>query len=133
MNPANYGAISFPSLGIEVNPARSFAVGPLTIHFYGLIIAVGLMLAVLYCCRRCREFGIKEDDLIDGVIWVTPFAILCARAYYVIFSWERYAVNPISALYIWEGGLAIYGGIIAGILAAFVVCKVRKLNLPLVV
>ena len=46
MNPANYGAISFPSLGIEVDPARSFAVGPLTIHFYGLIIACGLMLAV---------------------------------------------------------------------------------------
>ena len=124
-----YTEISFPTFGLTLNPPRSCSLGPLTIHFYGLIIAVGLMLAVLYCCRRCREFGIKEDDLIDGVIWVTPFAILCARAYYVIFSWERYAVNPISALYIWEGGLAIYGGVLGAIVGVLVFCKIKKLKI----
>ena len=52
------------------------------------------MLAVVYACRRCSQFGIKQDDLLDGVLWVTPFAILCARAYYCIFSWAHYAVKP---------------------------------------
>ena len=112
MIPANYSTISFPSLGIEVNPGRALALGPLTIHYYGLIIAIGLMLAVVYACRRCSQFGIKQDDLLDGVLWVTPFAILCARAYYCIFSWADYAENPISVLYIWNGGLAIYGGVL---------------------
>ena len=123
-----YTNISFPTFGIDINPPRSFSLGPLTIHFYGLIIATGLILAVIYACRRSKEFGIKEDDLIDGVLWVTPFAILCARAYYVIFSWENYAHNPIKALYIWEGGLAIYGGVLGAIVGVLVFCHVKKLK-----
>ena len=127
MNPRNYSAISFPVLGIEVHPGRSFSLGPLTVHYYGLVIAIGLMLAVYYCCKRSKEFGIKEDDILDGVLWVTPFAICCARAYYVIFSWEAYASNPISALYIWEGGLAIYGGVIGAVAGIIVLCKIKML------
>ena len=123
-----YTEISFPTFGITVNPPRSFSLGPLTIHFYGLIIAVGLILAVLYCCKRSRDFGIKEDDLIDGVLWVTPFAICCARAYYVIFSWPMYADNPISALYIWEGGLAIYGGVLGAVVGVLVFCRIKKIK-----
>ena len=117
MNPANFGAISFPFLGLEVNPPRVLSLGPLSIHLYGLMIATGLVLAVFYACRRCKEFGIKEDDLLDGVLWITPFAILCARAYYCIFAWEQYAADPISVLYIWNGGLAIYGGVIGAVFA----------------
>ena len=59
MNPRNYSAISFPALGIEVDPGRSFSLGPLTVHYYGLVIAIGLMLAVYYCFKRSNEFGIK--------------------------------------------------------------------------
>ena len=112
MNPANYSVISFPALGISLNPPRGFSVGPLYIHFYGLIIACGLMLAVYYACKRSRQAGLDEDTLLDGVLWVTPFTILCARAYYCAFSWSLYKNNPISVLYIWEGGLAIYGGVL---------------------
>ena len=130
MNPRNYGAISFPALGIEVDPGRGFAIGPLYVHYYGLVIALGLALAVIYCCRRSKEFGVKEDDLLDGVLWVTPFAILCARAYYVIFSWESYAHDPISALYIWEGGLAIYGGVLGAIAGVALLCRIKKIPLP---
>ena len=79
MNPANYSVISFPALGISLNPPRGFSVGPLYIHFYGLIIACGLMLAVYYACKRSRQAGLDEDTLLDGVLWVTPFTILCAR------------------------------------------------------
>ena len=126
----DYSVISFPSLGIEWDPIRTLDLGPVSIHLYGLIIATGLLLAVLYGCRRCSQFGIIEDTLTDGVLWVTPFAFLCARLYYCIFYWEQggYAANPLSILYVWEGGLAIYGGVIGAILGIIVFCKVKKIS-----
>ena len=128
MNPANYSLISFPSLGIEVNPGRTLAIGPLTIHYYGAIIAAGLLLAMLYSCKRGKKFGLKEDDILDGFLWVTPFAIVCARIYYVAFSWADYRDNPISVFYIWEGGIAIYGGVLGAVLGMWILCKVKKLK-----
>lgn len=127
-----YSEISFPGLGLTMNPPSTFSIGPLTIHLYGAIIALGLILAVTYCMKRSSEFGLKEDDILDGVLWVTPFAILCARAYYVIFSWEMYADNPISVLYIWQGGLAIYGGVIGAVIGVVVFCKIRHLKISTV-
>ena len=126
----DYSVISFPSLGIEWDPIRTLDLGPVSIHLYGLIIATGLLLAVLYGCRRCSQFGIIEDTLTDGVLWVTPFAFLCARLYYCIFYWEQggYAANPLSILYVWEVGLAIYGGVIGAILGIIVFCKVKKIS-----
>ena len=132
MNPSNYSFISFPFLGVEVNPPRMLSIGPLSAYYYGLIIAVGLILAVMYACRRSKEFGLKEDDILDGVLWVTPFAIVCARIYYVAFSWEDYAANPISVLYIWEGGIAIYGGVIGAIIGMWAICKYKKIKLAAV-
>ena len=128
MNPANFSVISFPFLGLEVNPPRVLSLGPLTIHYYGLIIAIGLVLAVIYACRRSDQFGLKEDDILDGVIWVTPFAIVCARIYYCAFSWEEYAANPISVLYIWNGGIAIYGGVLGAILGMAVMSRIKKVK-----
>ena len=124
-----YTEISFPSLGIVLDPPKYLQIGPLMIYYYGVIIACGLILAVLYGCKRSREFGIKEDDLVDGVLWVTPFAILCARAYYVIFSWNRYVENPIEIFYIWEGGLAIYGGVLGALIGVTVFCKIKKIKI----
>ena len=125
-----YSVISFPSLGIEWDPARSISIGPLSIYLYGLIIATGLLLAVFYGCRRSRQFGINEDTLTDGVLWVTPFAFLCARLYYCLFYWEEggYADNLLSILYVWQGGLAIYGGVIGAIVGIIVFCKVKKIS-----
>ena len=128
MTALSYTLISFPGLGLELDPPSTIQLGPLTIHFYGLIIAVGMLLAVLYASKRSKEFGLKEDDLIDGVLWVTPFAIICARLYYCIFEWDQYASNPISILYIWNGGLAIYGGVLGAVIGLSVFCKVRKIK-----
>ncbi len=128
MNPRDYSAISFPFLGIEVDPPRTLSLGPVTVHYYGLIIAVGLMLAALYAGKRSKEFGLKEDDVWDGVLCVTPFAILCARIYYCAFSWQEYAADPISVLYIWNGGIAIYGGVLGAIAGIAVFCRVKKLR-----
>ena len=128
MTALSYTLISFPGLGLELDPPSTIQLGPLTIHFYGLIIAVGMLLAVLYASKRSKEFGLKEDDLIDGVLWVTPFAIICARLYYCIFEWDQYASDPISILYIWNGGLAIYGGVLGAVIGMSVFCKVRKIK-----
>ena len=132
MNPANYSVISFPSLGIEVNPGRVLSLGPLDIHYYGAIIALGLILGMLYSCKRGKEFGLKEDDIMDGFLWITPFAIICARIYYVAFSWADYADDPISVFYIWEGGIAIYGGVLGAILGMWILCRVKKLKITAV-
>ena len=126
----NFTTISFPGLGLEMNPGRFIQLGNLQIHYYGVVIALGLVLAVLYGCKRCKEFGIKEDDLIDGVLWVTPFAIFCARLYYCAFRWEIYSSNPVSILYIWEGGLAIYGGVLGAIAGVLVYCWVKRIKVP---
>ena len=132
MNPSNYSSISFPFLGLEVNPPRVLSLGPLNIHLYGLAIGLGLILAVMYVCRRSKEFGLKEDDILDGVLWITPFAIVCARIYYVAFSWKDYADNPLSVFAIWEGGIAIYGSVIGAVIGVIVLCKVKKLRIATV-
>ena len=132
MNPRNFSTIFFPFLGLELNPPRSISLGPLNIHLYGMAIALGLLLAVVYACRRSKEFGLKEDDILDGVLWVTPFAILCARAYYCAFSWHEFAHDPISVLYIWNGGIAIYGGVIGAVAGVIVFCRVKKLKVATV-
>lgn len=125
--------IEFPGLGLTLNPPAGFSIGPLDIRFYGLVIALGLVLAVVYALRRREQFGLSEDDIMDGVLWIAPFAIVCARAYYCIFEWERYADNPISVLYIWEGGLAIYGAVIGAAIGVVIHCKfIKKISIPAV-
>ncbi len=124
-----YTNISFPGLGIDINPVREFQLGPLNIRMYGIIIAFGLVLAAVYAMRRSKEFGVTEDHILDGVLWVTPFAIVCARAYYCAFSWELYADNPISVLYIWNGGIAIYGGVLGAVAGIIIFCKIKKISL----
>jgi len=128
-NPNDYSTISFPSFGLEVNPGRALSLGPLSIHYYGAIIALGLLLAVIYGMRRSKKFGLKNDDILDGVLWIVPFAIICARLYYCIFKWENFASDPISILYIWNGGLAIYGGVIGAAIGVIVFCRVKKVSL----
>ena len=128
MHPSDFTNISFPLFGIDINPPRTFSIGPFTVHFYGLIIAVGLLLAVIYGCKRARQFGLREDDILDGVLFVTPFAILCARLYYCAFEWEHYSGDLLKILRIWDGGLAIYGGVLGAVVGVLVLCKVKKIK-----
>ena len=130
MNPANYADISFPWLNFQWDPSRTLDIGPVSIHMYGLVIALGMVLAVLYGCKRGKEFGISADDITDGVLYIVPFAILCARLYYCVFSWDTYKDDPISILYIWQGGLAIYGGVLGAIVGVAVFCHFKKIKLP---
>ena len=123
---STFTEISFPSIDFSWDPSRSFSIGNLEIHWYGVIIAVGLLLAVLYACGRCKEFGLTEDDLIDGVLCIVPFAVICARLYYVAFEWDSYKDNLLNIFAIWNGGLAIYGGVIGAAIGIVVFAKVKK-------
>ncbi len=129
MRPEDFSVISFPNLGLEFDPVRALELGPLSIRLYALMICLGLMLAVMYACGRSKEFGLTTDHIIDGVLYIVPFAVLCARLYYCIFEWDRYASNPISILYIWEGGLAIYGGVIGAAIGIIVFCIFKKIKI----
>ena len=122
-------AISFPSFGIEINPPLGFSMGSMTVRFYGVIIALGLLLAVVYGLKRSKQFGLREDDILDGVLGIVPLSIICARAYYCIFSWKEFAARPIRVLYIWEGGIAIYGAVIGAVLGVVVFCLIKKIKL----
>lgn len=126
--------ISFPGLGIGwFDPPRTlpFAVLGKEIYLYGVVIALGFLLAILYGKKRCRSFGYDFDKVVDALLWAVPLAIVCARIYYVVFYWKEggYAENPISILYIWEGGIAIYGGIIGAAIGLILFSKVEKQKL----
>ena len=121
--------ISFPGLGIEIDPPRGFQLFGMNIYFYGVIIAFGLFLAVLYGLKRSSQFGLKEDDILDGVLGIVPLSIICARAYYCAFSWHEFADDPISVLYIWHGGIAIYGAVIGAALGVVIFCLIKKAKL----
>lgn len=124
-----YGTISFPGLGLSFNPSRvAFSIGSKPIYWYGIIIAAGFLLAVYYAMRRANQFGLTQDNIIDMLICAVPLAIIGARAYYCLFSWNLYKDDPIRVLYIWEGGLAIYGGVIGAVIGLFLYTKVKKVK-----
>ncbi len=101
----------------------------ITIRWYGAIIAFGFLLAVLFGGRTAYKWRMNLDKMVDVLIYSTLLGIVGARLYYCFFyDWASYKSNPLSILYIWEGGLAIYGGILGGILGAFLVCRVRDMN-----
>ncbi len=120
-------AISFPLLGSwSICPPNSFVLFGHTFYWYGVIIACGFLLAVTYCYRRSAEFGIKQDDLTDVLLFAVPLGIVGARIYYIVFFGNYTTLAEMVA--IWEGGLAIYGGIIAAVITVFVVCRVKKIS-----
>ena len=124
--------ISFPKLGISIDPPAGFSLGNMSIYFYGVIIALGLFLAVAYALKRRKQFGLLEDDILDGVLWIVPVSIICARAYYCIFNWSEFAADPKSVLYIWKGGIAIYGAVIGAAICVVIHCLIKKISIPAV-
>lgn len=104
----------------------AFKIFGLSVHWYGIIICAGMILGVAVAIWQAKKRGYKADMIYDFFILALPLAVIGARLYYVVYEWQRYAANPISALYIWEGGLAIYGGVIGGVIAAIIFCKWKK-------
>lgn len=94
----------------------AFQIGPIAIRWYALCIVTGLVLAVYLASKEAPRKRILPDDILDFILWAFPIAIIGARLYYVIFSWETYKDNPLEIFAIWQGGIAIYGGLLAGFL-----------------
>ena len=111
---------------LQFTPTAMVVFG-LEIHWYGVLIALGMALAVMLAAARERGLGLPRETSLDLALAGIPAAIMGARLYYVAFSWRAYADDPLHALFIWEGGMAIYGGIIGGVLAGWVYSRVKGL------
>ncbi len=122
--------VSFPGLGLEFEINRvAFSVGEFNIYWYAILITTGVVLALLYAKFNCKRFCCNMDQVLNCFIVGLITAVIGARLYYVVFSWDKFADDPISMLYIRDGGLAIYGGIIGGLLGGGIVAKIQKMRL----
>ena len=123
--------ISFPLLGLTLDPGYCIQIGNFCIYYYGLIIAVGFLLAVFYASRVHDRFDISMDDVYDYIIWGTVAGVICARLYYCLTYTDAsgvhtYLKDPASFLRIRDGGLAIYGGVIGAIIALVIRSRMKK-------
>ncbi|HFQ2592638.1 prolipoprotein diacylglyceryl transferase [Staphylococcus aureus] len=106
----------------------AFNLGPLSVRWYGIIIAVGILLGYFVAQRALVKAGLHKDTLVDIIFYSALFGFIVARIYFVIFQWPYYAENPGEIIKIWHGGIAIHGGLIGGFIAGVIVCKVKNLN-----
>jgi len=122
--------VAFPNLNLyfNINPI-AFSIGEINIYWYGILIAIAIILGLFLAKLKDKKFGIRFDEIEEFVLWAIPVSIIGARLYYVAFSWDVYKDNPLSVFEIRNGGLAIYGGIIGAILTAIVFCKIKKISL----
>ena len=98
------------------------------VPWYSFLIVIGATLAVFLACRKEQRAGLPKDTVIDLAFWIIPSGIIGARLYYVIFSWNQFSVDFLSVFRVWEGGLAIYGGVIAGLIVLFLFARRRRLS-----
>lgn len=106
----------------------AFQIFGLEIRWYGILIATGVLIGAILAIREAKRVGLDEETLMDFLIWEVPLCLVGARLYYVIFSWDLYRDNPIEALNIRNGGLAIHGAIITAIIVAIIFTKIRNIN-----
>lgn len=128
---SNYTRVYFEGLGIDFDlPSVAFTIFGHEVNWYGIIIAFGFVLAVLYGGRMAYKWKMSLDGMTDVLIWGTIFGIICARLYYVAFEWSYYKDHLAEIPQIWNGGIAIYGGIIGALIGAAIGCKIGKINFP---
>lgn len=126
---SDYTRVYFEGLGIDFDvPSVAFTIASYSIHWYGIIIAFGFALAVLYGGRMAYKWKMSLDGMTDVLMWGTILGIVFARAYYVIFEWSYYKEHLSEIPQIWNGGIAIYGGIIGAFIGAIIGCKIGKID-----
>ncbi|MCG9836883.1 prolipoprotein diacylglyceryl transferase [Staphylococcus argenteus] len=106
----------------------AFNLGPLSVRWYGIIIAIGILLGYFVAQRALVKAGFHKDTLVDIIFYSALFGFIAARIYFVIFQWPYYEENPGEIIKIWHGGIAIHGGLIGGFIAGVIVCKIKNLN-----
>jgi phosphatidylglycerol:prolipoprotein diacylglycerol transferase len=110
-----------------LNPI-AFTLGPIQVHWYGIIIGSGLALALYLAIREGNKRGLPKETFADLMIWAIPISIICARIYYVLFEWGYYSKHLSEAPKIWHGGIAIHGAIIGGVLTVFFFSRAKKIS-----
>lgn len=110
-----------------MNPIAFYVFGK-PVYWYGIIIALGVLVGIYLATRYAKKLGYDEELIIDFCLWAIPISIIGARLYYVVFSWEYYSKNPGDMVKIWEGGLAIFGAVIGGVISAIIFAKRRKID-----
>ncbi|PAE25668.1 prolipoprotein diacylglyceryl transferase [Bacillus sp. 7894-2] len=106
----------------------AISLGPIQVHWYGLIIGLGIALALIIAMREGEKRGLPKDIFADLMLWAIPIAIISARIYYVIFQWDFYSQNPGEIIKIWNGGIAIHGALIGSVITAYVFAKKKKIS-----
>lgn len=106
----------------------AFEVLGLQVRWYGILIAIGVLIGTIIALREAKRLGLDEEILLDLLIWEVPLSLVGARLYYVVFSWDLYKDNPIEALDIRSGGLAIHGVIITAIIVAIIFTRIKKVS-----
>lgn len=106
----------------------AFSIGPLSIKWYGIIIAVGILIGYFIAQESLKYVGLHKDTLVDVIFYSAIFGFITARIYFVIFQWPYYAQNPFEIPMIWHGGIAIHGGLLGGFITGIIVCKIKNLN-----
>ena len=121
--------VKFPLLNLELEISEvAINIFGLGIKWYAIIIVFCIILALIWCKFKSKKYDIDFDEILNLFIILIPTVIICARLYYVIFNLDYYLKYPIEILNIRAGGLAIYGGIIGGIIASYIYCRIRKIN-----
>lgn len=121
--------ISFPNLALEFEISKvAFTIGNISVHWYALIILVGVVLGFLYATVFAKREKLNTDYLYDVLLWGLPSAIICARAYYVIFNYSHFQNDFWSVFRIWEGGIAIYGAVIGAAISTYIYARVKNLS-----
>lgn len=121
--------IRFPNLGITIDSlGKSISIGGFSIAYYGMVIALGMIAGFFMASWQATRMGQDKDIYLDLTLWDIIFAIIGARIYYVVFSWDYYSKNPAEIINTRGGGMAIYGGVIAGVITTFVFSKIKKLS-----
>jgi len=110
-----------------INPI-AFSLGPIQVHWYGVIIGLGIALALWVAMREGEKRGLDKDLFADLMLWAIPISILSARIYYVIFQWDYYVQHPSEILAIWNGGIAIHGALIGAVVTAYIFTKKRGVS-----
>ncbi|MGN0741660.1 MAG: prolipoprotein diacylglyceryl transferase [Candidatus Fimadaptatus sp.] len=103
----------------------AFTLGPLTVNWYGVLIAAAVLIGYLLAAREQKRLGLPEGTMLDIFFYIVPLAIICARIYYVAFSWDMFRDRPLDILMIHKGGIAIYGAVLGGILGAYIFSRRR--------
>jgi phosphatidylglycerol:prolipoprotein diacylglycerol transferase len=113
--------------GYPLNPI-ALDLGPIQVHWYGIIIGIGIALGFYLASKEADRLGLPKDTFADVLIWAIPIALLSARLYYVLFQWEYYSTNPSAIIQIWNGGIAIHGALIGSVATAIIFSRKRNIS-----